>query len=33
MALVFLLASVGVAGGIYVILLLLSVCLSPRAMR
>jgi hypothetical protein len=30
---VFLLAAAGVAGGIYVILLLLSVCLSPKAMR
>ena len=33
MAMVFLLAAVSVAGGIYVILLLLSVCLSPKAMR
>jgi hypothetical protein len=30
---VFLLSAVSVAGSIYVILLLLSVCLSPRAMR
>jgi hypothetical protein len=30
---VFLLAAAGVSGGIYVIVLLLSVCLSPKAMR
>jgi hypothetical protein len=33
MAMVFLLEAVSVAGGIYVILLLVSVCLSPKAMR
>jgi hypothetical protein len=33
MTMVILLAAVSVAGGIYVMLLLLSVCLSPKAMR